>query len=164
VRRAAFAASIAVAPAPVTAFITALVAASLAPSIVALARLASIAILVAVFLAALAVEALARPAVSLPARFRRRCRIRGTRWRAIRRLIGASFTKITMTVTPSMPMALAPGAFALFAARRHGCAGSRALVAAMSSTIVTLWTPLVRASAGTPDLDQFWFGRRRGSG
>lgn len=149
VRRAAFAASIAVAPAPVTAFITALVAASLAPSIVALARLASIAILVAVFLAALAVEALARPAVSLPARFRRRCRIRGTRWRTIRRLIGASFTKITMTVTPSMPMALAPGAFALFAARRFatcrrsGCAGSRALVAAMSSAIVTLWTPLV---------------------
>lgn len=160
-RRAAF-------PAPVTVASTAvtpLVASTFTGCIVAVARLAAIAVVVA----ALALEALTRPAVLVLALVRTTfaCRRAIGSNTAGGGLIGPGFAKIAVTVAPPMMLAaLALAAFAgnrFTACRSRGCAFRRTFVTAMMSlAIMARRTALVGAAAGTPDLDQFGLSRRGG--
>jgi hypothetical protein len=113
-RRTAFPTPVAIAPAP----IASLFAPAFTAGIVAITGLASLVILVAW----LAFEAIARPPVPvlplvLAALGRRGCTGRNGAIRR-RRLIGPTFTKITVTAAPPMPVALTPGAISLLASGR----------------------------------------------
>ena len=154
-RRPALAATVTVAPAPLTPLV--------APAFLAIAEFAAVAVLVA----SLALVAIARPPIAVPTpvlvTFACRCCIGGNR--TFRRLIGAAFAKIAVTVAPPVPMAFPPGALAgltgcgLSARGRRRYTIGGAFVAAMSLAIVTRRTPLVGTATGTPDLDEFRLGR-----
>jgi hypothetical protein len=156
-RRTAFpTASVAVAAASVTAtFVPALVASTV------FAELALIPV-ATVFLAIGAMIAWRAAVLAIPRFPRGRAiRCRGSRNSAIRRrLTGAEFLKVAVTVAPSVPMTFALGAVTLLA-RSSFTAGSRlrafgsAIRATMPIAIVTLWPTLLGPATRTPDLDQF---------
>lgn len=157
-RRATLAAT-AVAP------VTPLVAAALA-GVVAITELA----FVLVAAASLAFEAFARPIFPILARFARGRAIGRNGRRAFDGHCGLWPAEILVTATPAVPLALI--AFAGCGLARYGFAGRswlRAfggpLVTAMmlAVAIVTRRPPLVGTSTGTPDFNQFGFGRCSGN-
>jgi hypothetical protein len=154
-RRTAFpAASIAIASTSVAA---ALVPAFVASAVFAIAELA----LVPVSAVSLAIDAIARPALPVIARFSCRHAInsgRGYDSAIRRRLSRTRFAEIAVTFAP--PMTFAFGAVAWFASRSFaGGSRLRAFGSAIGATVpvavMARRTPLLRPATGTPDLDQF---------
>ena len=149
-------------PAASVAIATASVAATLVPALVAstvfaIAELA----LVPVSAVSLAIDAIARPALPVIARFSCRRAInsgRGYDSAIRRRLSRTRFAEIAVTFAP--PMTFAFGAVAWFASRSFA-GGSRlrafgnAIRATVPIAVMARRTPLLGPATGTPDLDQF---------
>ena len=134
------AASVAVTPAPVATLV--------ASTLVAIAGLASVALL-ARFHRRRAVRHNGRGA------FAGRCRLRPA--------------EILVTAAPALPMPFALGILAGFARRGFTCAGRlRAFGGTIGATgpmtIVTLRPPFIRTPTRAPDFDQLGLGWRRGCG